>query len=101
MYAVIFKAEIAELDDEYASMAARMRELARSRYGCVEFTSCTQGSMEIAISYWETQDQIRQWKQNAEHLVAQDRGRSKWYRAYTVEVMELVRAYHSVVSTPE
>lgn len=95
MYAVIFRAEIAQLDADYTDMAARMRELAIGQYGCTQFTSCTEGSNEIAISYWETQDQIRQWKQNAEHLVAQGKGRSKWYSAYTVEVVEIVRAYHS------
>ena len=95
MFAVIFKAEIAQLDAEYGDMAAHMRELAISRYGCTQFTSCTEGNREIAISYWESQDQIRRWKQDAAHLVAQDKGRSKWYSAYTVEVVELVRSYGS------
>ena len=95
MFAVIFKAEIAQLDAEYSDMAAHMRELAISRYGCTQFTSCTEGNREIAISYWESQDQIRRWKQDAAHLVAQDKGRSKWYSAYTVEVVELVRSYGS------
>jgi len=95
MYAVIFRAEVAELDDEYSSMAMRMRDLAMSQYGCTQFTSCTQGNTEIAISYWQTLDQIRQWKQNTEHLVAQGMGRAKWYRSYSVEVVELLRSYRS------
>ena len=97
MYAVIFRANIAELDARYADMAARMRELAISDYGCTEFTSCAQGGKEIAISYWETEDQIRQWKRNAEHLVAQEIGRATWYQSYTVEVVQLVRSYRSEV----
>ena len=100
MFAVIFKAEIAQLDAEYSDMAAHMRELAISQYGCTQFTSCTEGNREIAISYWESQDQIRRWKQDAEHLVAQDKGRSKWYSAYTVEVVELVRSYGSGSLSP-
>lgn len=95
MYAVIFRANIAELDAQYADMTARMRELAINHYGCTEFTSCAEGGKEIAISYWETEDQIRQWKQNAEHLVAQENGRAKWYQSYTVEVVQLVRSYRS------
>ena len=39
-----------------------MRELAKSKYGCKEFTSATEGKFEIAISYWDTEDQIRAWK---------------------------------------
>ena len=95
MYAVIFRAEILELDAEYAAMARRMRDLAIEEYGCVEFVACTEGSTEIAISYWESEEQIGQWKQNAEHLVAQERGRSEWYRSYSIQVVEVVRAYRS------
>ena len=95
MYAVIFRAEVRELDAEYAVMAARMRDLAINEYGCVEFVACTEGNSEIAISYWESEEQIRQWKQNAQHLVAQQKGRAKWYKSYTVEVVEVVRAYRS------
>ena len=35
MYAVIFRAEIHELDGDYFEMAARMRNLAAQKYGCV------------------------------------------------------------------
>jgi heme-degrading monooxygenase HmoA len=96
MYAVIFRAEILELDAEYAAMARRMRDLAINQYGCLEFVACTEGNTEIAVSYWESEEQIRQWKQNAEHRVAQEKGRSKWYKSYTVQVVEVVRAYHSM-----
>jgi heme-degrading monooxygenase HmoA len=95
MYAVIFRAEILELDAGYAAMANRMRDLAINGYGCVEFVACTQGNSEIAISYWESEEQIQRWKQNAEHLVAQEKGRSRWYKSYTVQVAEVVRAYRS------
>lgn len=64
-------------------------------YGCTEFTSCTEGNTEIAISYWETQAQIKAWKQNAEHLTAQSLGKSTWYKSYRVQVVEVVREYSS------
>ena len=96
MYAVIFRAEILELDAEYAAMARRMRDLANDHYGCVEGVACTDGKKEIAVSYWESEEQILQWRQNAEHLVAQEKGRSQWYKSYTVQVVEVVRAYHSI-----
>ncbi len=95
MFAVIFRAEIASFDAEYAELAARMRDMAIQDYGCKEFTSCTEGRHEIAISYWDNEDQIKQWKQNAEHLVAQGKGREKWYESYSVEVVEIVRNYDS------
>lgn len=94
-YAVIFRAEIRALDQQYMAMAARMRQLALAEYGCLEFFAVTEGQQEVAISYWDSEEQIRRWKQNAEHLVAQEKGRNTWYRSYTVEVVEVVRAYQS------
>ncbi|WP_290705743.1 antibiotic biosynthesis monooxygenase [Amphritea sp.] len=93
MFAVIFRAEIAQLDEEYSVMAARMRDLAMQEYGCREFTAVTEGNSEIAISYWDSQDQIRAWKENAEHLVAQRKGRAQWYVSYKVQIVEVVREY--------
>ncbi len=93
MYAVIFRAEINELDEAYAEMAARMRDLAINKYGCVEFTAVTQGKQEIAISYWDNQDQLKAWKKDPEHREAQKLGRSKWYKSYRVQVVEVVRDY--------
>jgi len=59
MYAVIFRAEINLLDNEYQSTAKAMRELALSKYNCIEFTSSTEGNKEIAISYWESKQDIK------------------------------------------
>ncbi len=93
MYAVIFRAVIKELDETYAEMAGRMRDLAINKYGCVEFTAVTEGKQEIAISYWDNQDQIKTWKQDPEHREAQKLGRSKWYKSYRVQVVEVIRDY--------
>ncbi|HSC69654.1 MAG TPA: antibiotic biosynthesis monooxygenase [Cellvibrio sp.] len=93
MYAVIFHAEIAQLDDEYFATAKQLRELALSQYGCLDFVATTEGEREIAISYWPSLEHIRHWKQNTPHLGAQQQGRSRWYKSYKVEVMEILRTY--------
>ena len=93
MYAVIFRAQVAQLDEEYSRMAARLRELALSEYGCLEFAGLTEGDQEITISYWESESQIKAWKQDVEHLLAQSLGRSSWYRRYKVQVVEIKREY--------
>ena len=94
MYAVIFRAEINQLDSRYSQMASQMRELAINKYGCTEFTSVTEGAQEIAISYWQNQEQIKQWKQDAKHLVAQELGQSMWYKTYKVQVVEIIHEYN-------
>jgi heme-degrading monooxygenase HmoA len=93
MYAVIFKAKVNEFDKAYDEMAARMRELAISEYGCSGFVSVNDADQEITISYWDNLNDIRKWKQNAEHLVAQELGKSSWYKSYHVQVVEIVREY--------
>ena len=91
MYAVIFKATIAEFDEEYFSMAQRLKELAFKKYGCQNFISVTEGDEEIAISYWESEQQILDWKNDPEHRRAQKRGRDRWYKSFSVEVCKIVR----------
>ena len=93
MYAVIFRAEINKLDSRYSEVASQMQELAIKEYGCTEFISVTDGAQEIAISYWQDQEQIKQWKQDSEHLVAQKLGRSIWYKYYKVQILEILREY--------
>jgi len=94
-YAVIFTAEIAGLDPEYAATAERLRRLAIERYGCRGFTSCTEGDREIAISYWDSEERIRAWREDPEHRAAQRQGRDRWYRSYRVQVVEIQREYRS------
>ena len=95
MYAVIFKAEINELDEAYFSTAQRMRELAISEYGCREFTSACEDDQELAISYWDNKEQITAWSNNEEHRQAQALGKTKWYKNYQVQVVEVIREYGS------
>ncbi|MES9833912.1 MAG: antibiotic biosynthesis monooxygenase [Candidatus Thiodiazotropha sp. DIVDIV] len=93
MYAVIFRAQIKHLDREYSETAKRMRDLAISEYGCLEFSACTEEMNEIAISYWPSLQHIKAWQNNPEHKAAQALGKSKWYNTYQIDVVEVVRAY--------
>jgi heme-degrading monooxygenase HmoA len=93
MLAVIFRARINELDEDYHATATRMRELAMDKYGCIEFNSVSEGDEEIAISYWHNEDDIKAWKADAEHRAAQKKGRNKWYRSYRVDITHIERSY--------
>ena len=95
MYAVIFRAETNEIDNSYLTTAARMRELAIQHYGCIELTSTTEGTQEITVSYWADLEDIKQWKENPEHKIAQELGRTKWYKWYQVQIVDIVREYKS------
>ncbi len=97
MYAVIFKAEVDALDSTYSEMATRLRNLAIDKYGCQEFLTMTEGNHEIAISYWDNQEQIKAWKQDPEHLEAQQLGSSKWYKSYQVQIVKIIREYQNAM----
>ncbi len=70
MYAVIFKADINQFDQEYDDMLVEMRELAVSQYGCINIQSVTEGENEITISYWNSLEDIKAWKQDERHQMA-------------------------------
>ena len=72
-------------------MAERMRDLAINEYGCIEFTACTEGNREIAISYWPSIEHVKACHQNPEHKKAQELGKSRWYESYQVQVTEVLR----------
>lgn len=89
MFAVIFRAEIKQLDEQYSSTSKRLRELAMAKYDCIDFIAVTEGNQEIAISYWKSEEDIKRWQQNSEHLQAQKMGKEKWYQSYQVQIAEL------------
>ncbi len=92
-YAVIFRATVRQLDEEYFATAAALRERAMSEFGCSGFESVAQEGEEISISWWPSLEHIRRWKADPEHLAAQREGGERWYRRYSVQVVEVLREY--------
>ena len=93
MYVVIVRARIRALDDEYARVAARMRELALREFGCIHFHAVTEGRDEVALSWWPSEESIRAGQEHPEHLLAQAAGRERWYESYSVQVAAVIREY--------
>ena len=98
MIAVIFRAQIANLDAAYAQAAENLRDKALREYGCLEFCAWTEGDQEVAISYWENEEQIKAWRADPEHQKAQATGKSTWYASYSVQVVEVLREYSHTAS---
>lgn len=93
MYLVVFRAEVKHLDADYVAMAARLRDLALTEFGCLEFHALTEGDQEIALSYWPDLEAVARWRTHDEHLLAQQLGRERWYRSYRVEISRIERSY--------
>ena len=93
-YAVIFSARRAEGDHGYSETAERMQELAASMPGYIGFESArNDDGFGIAISYWDSEEAMKNWKNQSEHLAAQKRGRETWYKDYHVRVAKVEREY--------
>lgn len=95
MYVVIFKAILTDYqpqnpaEPEYASTAQQLRELAFSKYGCLDFVSSCEGNQELTLSYWPSLEHIARWKSDPTHQSAQQWGRQYWYHEYSIQVAEI------------
>src|SRR5580658_6773374 len=91
-YAVIFTSLRTTGDNSYGKMAKAMEKLAATQPGFLGIESARDG-LGITVSYWESLESIAAWKRNAQHLVAQERGRETWYEEFKVRVCRVERDY--------
>lgn len=91
-YTVIFTSHRTEGDNSYGEMAERMSELAAQQPGYLGMESAREG-LGITVSYWESLESIRNWKQNAEHQEAQRLGHQQWYSSFRVRIAKVEREY--------
>ncbi len=91
-YAVIFTSTRTEVEEGYAEMAVRMVELAKQQPGFIGLESA-RNEIGITVSYWESLEAIKAWKENIEHLFAQEKGKTTWYKNYKVRIAKVEREY--------
>lgn len=91
-FAVIFSSVRTEGDRSYGAMADRMLELAAQQEGFLGIESARE-EVGITVSYWASEEAIKNWKQNAEHLEAQRLGHNVLYADFRVRVARVERAY--------
>ncbi|OIR00183.1 hypothetical protein GALL_178290 [mine drainage metagenome] len=69
-----------------------MVELAQQQPGYLGHESA-RNELGITVSYWESIEAIKNWKMNAEHLMAQQKGREEWYANYKTRICLVERDY--------
>jgi len=94
-YAVVFTSVRTDGDNDYAETARRLMELAAEQHGYLGIESARNrhDASGITVSYWTDLKSIRQWKHNAEHLMAQQRGKSEWYSAFRTRIAKVEKVY--------
>ncbi len=92
-FAVMFASKLAHAEG-YPEMAERMTRLAESQPGYLGIESARgEDGFGLTISYWDSEEAIRNWKQHADHLQAQAEGQSRFYDHYELRVARVERAY--------
>ena len=89
-YAVIFTTVKSEDQEGYQEMNARMFELAQQQKGYLGIESA-KGEIGLSVTYWETMEDVVNWRNHAEHKLAQEKGYSNWYQAFATRVCRVER----------
>lgn len=92
-YVVIFTSVRTEVDAGYAKAAQHMLELAAQQPGFLGVESARSDGLGIPLSYWQSEEAIRTWREHAEHSAVREQGRADWYAAFTTRVAKVERAY--------
>ena len=92
-YAVIFTSLRTDVDDGYGDTSDRMVELASQQPGFLGVESARgEDGLGITVSYWESEEAIANWRAQAEHRIAQGRGRAQWYTDFFTRVAKVERS---------
>jgi heme-degrading monooxygenase HmoA len=91
-YAVIFTSKLTKNNEGYSDMAQKMEDLAKKQNSFLGIESVRE-DVGITVSYWESLEAIKTWKQNSEHLIAQQKGREQWYSWYNTRICKVEREY--------
>lgn len=97
MIAVIFEVIPAKgRHDAYLAIAATLREELETIEGfhSVErFQSLTDPDKLLSLSFFETEEAVRQWRNTRLHRAAQEKGRGGIFNAYRLRVAHVLRDY--------
>lgn len=93
-YAVVFTTVRSQDQSGYSETNARMEELVTDVPGFMGMDHAqTPGGLSITVGYFRDADALTEWRSNAEHRTAQERGRAQWYQSYTLHVAKVERSH--------
>jgi glutathione S-transferase len=94
-FAVIFSSlRTAEASEEYEAATAAMVELASKQPGFLGIESARgPDGFGVTVSYWDSLEAIRNWKDVPAHAAVQAQGRKTFYERYEVRVAAVERGY--------
>lgn len=91
-YAVIFTSLKNGYSKEYDKTSERMVQLAKNQEGFLGVESA-RNDIGITVSYWDSLESIKKWKNNFEHKIARQKGKDEWYSEFKVRICLIERDY--------
>lgn len=94
MIVVLFRSKLVPTasTDGYDEMAEEMDDLARTMPGFVDVKSFkAEDGERLTVVWWQDEETLRAWREQARHRVAQRTGRERWYEYYKLDVAEVIR----------
>jgi heme-degrading monooxygenase HmoA len=80
------------MQDEYASMAARMSEMARAMPGYISHKGfVAEDGERVTIVEFETEEALQAWRVHPEHAVAKRHGIQKFFSGYKFQICSVIR----------
>lgn len=76
----------------YQAMSSNMEALVKKQKGFISMDSA-RNNIGITVSYWETLEDIKNWKNQSNHLKAQEKGKKDWYSWYNVRICKVEHEY--------
>lgn len=96
MYAVIFRSlRTSHSDDLYQEYSEKMEELVKSIDGYIGHHGQRDPKtrLGITISYFDSREAIKKWREHPDHVATQELGRTTFYLWYEVKVVEVQQMY--------
>src|SRR6185437_5455996 len=95
MVITIFRSRLRpENASEYAQWASRIHDLAVKAPGFISIkTFAADDGERVSIVEFESEDAVRNWREQPEHRAAQDLGRKLFYSEYRIQVWQPIRDY--------
>jgi heme-degrading monooxygenase HmoA len=94
-YAVIFTSIRTSCNDRYNETSQRMIELAKQQKGFLGVESA-RNEIGITVSYWTDLSAIKNWRNNMEHSIVREKGKSQWYESFTVRIAKVEQMYNFI-----
>ncbi len=97
MHVVVFEVVLREgIGQKYFDLAAELRPELENIEGFISierFESTVTENKYVSLSFWESEDAIKAWREHAGHQLAQEKGKSEIFSDFRISIGKVNRQY--------